>query len=42
MANRDTHIEALCHELKISRAILYRYVSLKGELRDHGRKAVSA
>jgi DNA invertase Pin-like site-specific DNA recombinase len=42
MTNRDTNVVALCRELKISRATLYRYVGPKGELRDHGRKVLGA
>jgi DNA invertase Pin-like site-specific DNA recombinase len=40
MANRDTHVAALCKELDISRATLYRYVGPDGALRSHAIKAL--
>jgi hypothetical protein len=42
MVNRDTQVADLCRELKVSQATLYRYVSPVGEIRDHGRKALTA
>lgn len=38
LRNRDTSINELCSELKITRYTLYRYLSPEGELRDYGRK----
>lgn len=40
MANRDTSVEALCAELKVQRATLYRYVGPDGSLRDYGRRVL--
>lgn len=37
MASRDTSVAALCRELGVTRATLYRYVGPDGSLRDHGR-----
>jgi len=41
LRNRDTSINELCSELKITRYTLYRYLSPEGELRDYGRKLLS-
>ena len=38
LKNRDTKINELCDELKITRYTLYRYLSPEGELRDYARK----
>jgi DNA invertase Pin-like site-specific DNA recombinase len=40
MANRDTSVTALCRELDVQRATLYRYVGPDGALRDHGRRVL--
>lgn len=40
MKNRDTNIQELCKELKISRPTLYKYVSPTGELREYGKKVL--
>ena len=42
MASRDTSVPALCNELGIKPTTLYRYVGPTGELRDHGRRVLSA
>lgn len=41
LQNRDTSINELCDELKITRYTLYRYLSPEGELRDYGYKLLS-
>jgi DNA invertase Pin-like site-specific DNA recombinase len=41
LQNRDTKINDLCEELKITRYTLYRYLSPEGELRDYGHKLLS-
>ena len=41
LRNRDTSINELCSELKITRYTLYRYLSPEGELRDYGRKLLA-
>lgn len=41
LQNRDTKINDLCTELKITRYTLYRYLSPEGELRDYGHKLLS-
>ena len=41
LQNRDTKINDLCTELKITRYTLYRYLSPEGELRDYGNKLLS-
>ncbi len=41
MADRDTHVGALCVELDITRQTLYRHVSPTGELREDGRKLLA-
>jgi len=38
MVERDTSVSALCVELGIQRATLYRYVGPNGELRDYGKR----
>jgi len=40
MANRDSSVVALCGELGVTRATLYRYVGPDGVLRDHGRRVL--
>ena len=42
MKHRDTSVAELCRELEISRAVLYRYVTPTGELKDVGRKLLGA
>ena len=37
MASRDTHVLALCEELKISRATLYNHVTPDGKLTSRGQ-----
>jgi DNA invertase Pin-like site-specific DNA recombinase len=41
LKNRDTKINDLCEELKITRYTLYRYLSPSGEMRDYGHKLLS-
>jgi DNA invertase Pin-like site-specific DNA recombinase len=41
MAQRDTSVAALCAELGIRRATLYRYVGPDGTLRDHAQKVLA-
>jgi hypothetical protein len=40
MGKRETSVAALCDELRITRATLYRYVGPNGELREHGRQVL--
>lgn len=40
MGSRDTSVAKLCRELGIERVTLYRYVNLKGRLREHGWRYV--
>jgi DNA invertase Pin-like site-specific DNA recombinase len=40
MGKRETSVAALCDELRITRATLYRYVGPNGELRKHGRQVL--
>jgi len=40
MGKRETSVAALCNELRITRATLYRYVGPNGELREHGRQVL--
>jgi DNA invertase Pin-like site-specific DNA recombinase len=40
MGERDTSVSALCVELGIQRATLYRYVGPNGELRDYGKRVL--
>ena len=42
MQSRDTSVTALCEELGISRASLYRVVTKEGELTDAGKRALEA
>lgn len=41
LQSRDTSINELCNELKITRYTLYRYLSPEGELRDYSHKLLS-
>ncbi len=41
LQNRDTSINELCEELKITRYTLYRYLSPEGKLRDYSHKLLS-
>lgn len=41
LQSRDTSINELCSELKITRYTLYRYLSPEGDLRDYGHKLLS-
>jgi DNA invertase Pin-like site-specific DNA recombinase len=36
MANRDTHVTALCKELEVSKSVLYAHVTPQGELTERG------
>ncbi len=38
MAHRDTSVVALCEELQVSRAALYKYVAPTGELTEEGER----
>ena len=40
MARRDSSVSDLCTELARERVTLYRYVGLKGELRDYGKRVL--
>lgn len=42
MANRDTSVSELCKELGVRPVTLYRYVDPKGNLRDYGKRVLSA
>ena len=42
MASRDTSVSKLSKELGIRPATLYRYVDPKGNLRDYGKRVLSA
>lgn len=42
MANRDTSVSDLCVELGVKPVTLYRYVDPKGNLRDYGKRVLSA
>ena len=42
MANRDTSVAALAAELGVKPVTLYRYVDANGNLRDHGKRVLSA
>ena len=42
MANRDTSVSQLCEELGVRPVTLYRYVDPTGNLRDHGKRVLSA
>ena len=42
MASRDTSVSELCKELGVTPVTLYRYVDPNGNLRDHGKRFLSA
>ena len=42
MASRDTSVSVLCKELGVTLVMLYRYVDANGNLRDHGKRVLSA
>ena len=42
MAHRDTSVSALCRELSIRPATLYRYVGPQGQLREQGQKVLAS
>lgn len=42
MANRDTSVAVLAAELGVKPVTLYRYVDAKGNLREHGKRVLSA
>lgn len=42
MANRDTSVGELCKELGVKPVTLYRYVDPNGNLRDYGKRVLSA
>ena len=42
MASRDTSVSDLCKELGVTPVTLYRYVDPNGNLRDHGKRVLSA
>ena len=42
MAGRDTSVSELCKELGVTPVTLYRYVDPNGNLRDHGKRVLSA
>jgi DNA invertase Pin-like site-specific DNA recombinase len=42
MANRDTSVAALAAELGVKPVTLYRYVDANGNLREHGKRVLSA
>lgn len=42
MSKRDTSVSKPCQELGVARTTIYRYVSPQGELRDHGKRVLSA
>jgi predicted DNA-binding transcriptional regulator YafY len=42
MSNRDTSVAALAAERGVKPATLYRYVDANGNLRDHGKRVLSA
>ena len=42
MASRDTSVSELCKELGVTPVTLYRYVDPNGNLRDHGKRVLSA
>lgn len=42
MANRDTSVATLAAELGVKPVTLYRYVDANGNLRDHGKRVLSA
>ncbi|GHB49962.1 hypothetical protein GCM10007094_43990 [Pseudovibrio japonicus] len=42
MPKRATSVAELCRELGVKPVTLYRYVDPKGNLRDYGRRVLSA
>ncbi len=42
MVNRDTSVAELCRELGVKPVTLYRYVDPKGNLREYGKRVLSA
>ena len=42
MASRDTSVSELCKELGVTPVTLYRYVDPNGNLREHGKRVLSA
>ena len=42
MANRDTSVTALAAELGLKPVTFYRYVGPEGELRENGKRVLSA
>jgi len=42
MANRNTSVATLATELDVKPVTLYRYVDANGNLRDHGKRVLSA
>ena len=42
MASRDTSVSELCKELGVKPVTLYRYVDPNGNLRDYGKRVLSA
>tara|TARA_E500000178_G_C16730437_1_gene621344 strand:+ start:167 stop:532 length:366 start_codon:yes stop_codon:yes gene_type:complete len=42
MASRDTSVSDLCKELGVKPVTLYRYVDPNGNLRDYGKRVLSA
>ena len=42
MARRDTSVSELCKEPEVTPVTLYRYVNPNGNLRDHGKRVLSA
>ncbi|MCX8508320.1 MAG: recombinase family protein [Rhodobacteraceae bacterium] len=42
MANRDTSVAALAADLGVKPVTLYRYVDANGNLREHGKRVLSA
>ena len=42
IASRDTSVSELCKELGVTPVTLYRYVDPNGNLRDHGKRVLSA
>ena len=42
MANRDTSVAQLCNEFGIKPVALYRYVGPAGELREPGKRVLTA
>ncbi len=41
MGKKETRVSDLCEELGVTRVTLYRYVGPEGELREHGRRALT-